>query len=68
MELRPEALVSEIEAASDWIYRELNNGVYRCGFSTTQVVNASSPPPPTASFCAYLQTNNVHPLPASGGI
>jgi len=36
VELRPEALVDEIEAASDWIYRELNNGVYRCGFSTTQ--------------------------------
>ena len=49
MELRPEALVDEIEAASDWIYRELNNGVYRCGFSTTQVSAMTSPPCPAAT-------------------
>jgi glutathionyl-hydroquinone reductase len=36
MDLLPTALQSEIDAMNDWIYRLINNGVYRCGFSTTQ--------------------------------
>jgi len=36
VDLYPPALRSEIDEANEWIYRQLNNGVYRCGFATTQ--------------------------------
>ncbi len=32
----PSALREEIDALNDRIYRTVNNGVYRCGFATTQ--------------------------------
>jgi len=32
----PEALRTEIDAINDRIYNTLNNGVYKCGFATTQ--------------------------------
>ena len=32
----PEALQSEIDKWNDFIYPNVNNGVYRCGFATTQ--------------------------------
>ena len=32
----PEALHEEIDAVNERVYHTLNNGVYRCGFSTTQ--------------------------------
>jgi len=32
----PEALRSEIDAINDFVYKNINNGVYRCGFATTQ--------------------------------
>lgn len=35
-DLYPEALRSEIDALNDQIYPDLNNGVYRAGFATTQ--------------------------------
>lgn len=35
-DLYPEYLRNEIDQTNQWIYRLLNNGVYRCGFSTTQ--------------------------------
>ena len=35
-DLYPEKLREEIEEVSDLIYEDLNNGVYRCGFATTQ--------------------------------
>jgi putative glutathione S-transferase len=34
--LVPDDLVREIDETNEWVYRLLNNGVYRCGFSTTQ--------------------------------
>ncbi len=36
MDLRPEALRDRIDALNDWIYSDINNGVYRCGFARTQ--------------------------------
>ena len=35
-ELYPLALRPEIDALNDWIYTEINNGVYRSGFATSQ--------------------------------
>jgi glutathionyl-hydroquinone reductase len=35
-DLYPDGLTDEIEEVSDPIYREVNNGVYRCGFAATQ--------------------------------
>ncbi len=35
-ELYPEDLRKEIDAVNDSVFRDINNGVYRCGFATTQ--------------------------------
>jgi putative glutathione S-transferase len=35
-DLYPEALRDEIDKVNDEVYRNVNNGVYRCGFATTQ--------------------------------
>lgn len=34
--LRPEGLTGTIDEVNEWVYTDVNNGVYRCGFSTTQ--------------------------------
>jgi putative glutathione S-transferase len=36
LDLYPEPLRDEIDALNAWIYRDLNNGVYRAGFSRSQ--------------------------------
>ncbi|KAJ7067887.1 glutathione S-transferase [Mycena amicta] len=36
IDLYPEGHRAEIDAVNDWIYPEINNGVYRAGFATTQ--------------------------------
>ena len=36
LDLYPEEMREEIEAVNAWIYPSLNNGVYRCGFATSQ--------------------------------
>lgn len=35
-DLRPLALGERIDGLNDWIYSDINNGVYRCGFARTQ--------------------------------
>jgi glutathionyl-hydroquinone reductase len=35
-DLYPDALRDEIEEVSELVYRDVNNGVYRCGFAATQ--------------------------------
>ncbi|GIJ45531.1 glutathione-dependent reductase [Virgisporangium aliadipatigenens] len=35
-DLYPEPLRAEIDALNDELFRDVNNGVYRCGFATTQ--------------------------------
>ncbi|CAG8089227.1 unnamed protein product [Penicillium salamii] len=32
----PKALQAEIDASNDWIYNDVNNGVYKSGFATSQ--------------------------------
>ena len=36
MDLYPSELRERIDRTNDWVYSLLNNGVYRCGFSTSQ--------------------------------
>ena len=36
VDLYPEALAHEIDELNAYIYPRINNGVYRCGFATTQ--------------------------------
>lgn len=36
VDLYPEALRADIDAANEWIYPTINNGVYRCGFAQSQ--------------------------------
>ena len=39
VELRPESLAAAIDETNDFVYAKLNNGVYRCGFATTQAAH-----------------------------
>ena len=36
LNLYPGGLEKEIDDTNEWVYQQLNNGVYRCGFSTLQ--------------------------------
>ncbi|KAL1972902.1 hypothetical protein VTN31DRAFT_6444 [Thermomyces dupontii] len=36
VDLFPPALRSDIEATNEWVYNDVNNGVYKSGFATTQ--------------------------------
>ncbi|RQM25440.1 hypothetical protein B5M09_011832 [Aphanomyces astaci] len=36
LDLAPAALLSDIDAINEWIYHDINNGVYKAGFATKQ--------------------------------
>lgn len=38
-DLRPAALADAIDELNEWMYPRVNNGVYRCGFATTQLAH-----------------------------
>src|SRR3954465_2747562 len=41
-QLYPEPLRAEIDEVNDLVYRDVNNGVYRCGFASSQEAYADS--------------------------
>ena len=36
LDLYPESLRAEIDSVNEWIYHDINNGVYKCGFAVSQ--------------------------------
>lgn len=36
LDLYPEEMRKEIDSVNEWVYPNINNGVYRCGFATKQ--------------------------------
>jgi glutathionyl-hydroquinone reductase len=50
IDLYPEELRSKIDEINDWVYPTINNGVYRCGFATTQTAYDEAITELTTSF------------------
>jgi len=42
LDLRPASLAERIDALNEWMYERINNGVYKCGFATTQTAYESA--------------------------
>jgi glutathionyl-hydroquinone reductase len=50
LDLYPAHLRTRIDAVNDWVYPTMNNGVYRCGFATSQEAYDRAIAELTASF------------------
>ena len=42
LDLYPQSLRKEIDSVNEWIYNDINNGVYKCGFATKQAAYEES--------------------------
>jgi putative glutathione S-transferase len=50
LDLYPKDLIKDMEAVNDWVYPTINNGVYRCGFATSQAAYDTAIDELTESF------------------
>jgi len=64
--LIPEHLLSEIDAMNEWVYNTVNNGVYKCGFATSQEAYDSSLYPLFESL-DRLEAHLSNPVACHGG-
>jgi len=54
--LRPCAMTETIDEVNDWVYRDINNGVYKCGFATSQAAYDDAV---TALFAALDRAEDI---------
>lgn len=64
--LYPEHLQSEINAMNEWVYNDVNNGVYKCGFATSQEAYDANIYPLFAAL-DRLESHLSNPLACHGG-
>lgn len=62
----PEHLMKEIDEMNDWVYNTVNNGVYKCGFATTQEAYDANIFPLFQSL-DRLEAHLSNPLACRGG-